>query len=171
MSASVSPEMPAPATRKDRGRRILLLALVVVVVLALLGAVAAFLVAPRLCGLTEPERHGLSCDIPLPAGARFTNQPNLPQSPGISTETWAFTVPGQQAHAVAQVYTQRLPGAGWRCVTDSVLADLSQKSDEQVVALNGNRGISVVVSLDPPDTVVHLLIAVSTFPHAASGTC
>ena len=171
MSAFVSPEMPQPTTRKGRGRRMLLLALVVVVVLALLGAVGVFFVAPRLCGLTEPERHGLACDIPLPAGARFTNQPDLPQSPGITTEAWAFTVLGEQTHAVAQVYTQRLPGAGWRCVQDSVLADLPQNSQEQVIALNGSRGISVMVSLSLPDTAAHLLITVGTFPHAAEGTC
>lgn len=171
MSASVSPEIPAPAARKGHRRRILLLALVVVIVLALLGAVGAFFVAPRLCGLTEPERHGLSCDIPLPSGARFTNQPDLPQSPGISTEAWAFTVPGRQAHAVAQVYSQRLPSDGWKCVTASVLASLPQNSQEQVVALNGNRSLSVTVALGPPDNVVHLLIAVSTFPHATEGQC
>jgi hypothetical protein len=143
----------------------------VVVILALLGAVGAFFVAPRLCGLTEPERHGLSCDIPLPTGAGFTSQPNLPQSPGISTETWAFSVPGQQAHAIAQFYAQRLPGSGWRCVQDSVLADLPQKSQEQVVALNGNRALSITVTLGPSDTAAQLVIAVSTFPRAPEGTC
>jgi hypothetical protein len=171
MSASVSPEMPQPTTRKGRGRRMFLIALVVVVVLALLGAVAAFFVAPRLCGLTEPERHGLSCDIPLPSGARFTNQPALPQSPGITTEAWAFTVPGEQAHSVAQVYSQRLPGAGWRCVTASVLADLPQNSQEHGAALNGNRGLSVTVIEGPPDNVTRLLIAVSTFPQTPPGAC
>ncbi len=171
MSASVSPEMPAPATRKGRSRRMLVIALAVVVVLALAGAAGAFFVAPRLCGLTESERHGLPCDIPLPTGARFTSQPNLPQTPGITTEAWAFTVPGEQAHAVAQVYSQRLPGAGWRCVTASVLADLPQNGQEQVVALNGNRGISVNVTLSPPDHLLRLLIVVSTFPHAAEGAC
>lgn len=171
MSASVSPEMPTSATRNRPGRRMLLIALVVVVVLALLGTVAVFFVAPRLCGLTEPERHGLACDIPLPTGARFTNQPNLPQSPGISTETWAFTVPGEQAHAVAQFYSQHLPGSGWRCVTSSVLANLPQNNQEQVVALNGNRSLSITVTSGPPDTVAHLIIAVSTFPDAAQGAC
>ena len=170
MSASVSPEMPQPATRKGRGRRMLLLALVVVVILALLGAVAAFFLAPRLCGLTEPERHGLACDIPLPTGARYTNQPDLPQSPGITTEVWAFTVPGQQAHAVAQVYSQRLPGDGWRCVTASVLADQPQ-SEEQVIALNGNRALSVTVTDGPPNTGLRLLIAVATFPQTPPGAC
>lgn len=171
MSVSDSPETPASATRKNRSRRTLVVVLVVVVVLALLGAVGAIFVAPRLCSLTEPERHGLSCDIPLPAGARFTSQPNLPQSPGISTESWAFTVPGQQAHAIAQFYSQHLPSSGWRCVTSSVLANLPQNSQEQVVALNGNRSLSITVTLGPPDNVAHLIIAVSTFPNAAQGAC
>ena len=171
MSASVSPELPVPATQKRHGRRLLVIALAVVVVLALAGTAGAFFVAPRLCGLTEPERHGLPCDIPLPTGARFTNQPALPQTPGITTEAWAFTVPGEQAHAIAQLYSQRLPGSGWRCVTASALVDAPQSGQEQVVALNGARGLTINVTLSPPDQVLRLLIVVSTFAHPAEGAC
>lgn len=171
-ASSASPEMPTPATGVRRGRVSLILALVVVLVLVLVGAVGVFFVAPRLCGLTEPARHGLACDIPLPAGAQFAGQPNPGSQPaGITAQAWSFTVSDAQVHPLADLYRTRLSGVGWRCVQTSVLSDLPQKSQEQVVALNGNRALSVMVTLGPPDNVLHLLIVVTTFAHAAEGAC
>lgn len=171
-ASSASPEMPTSAPRVGRGRRSLILALVVVLVLMLVGAAGLFFVAPRLCGLTEPVRHGLACDIPLPAGAQFAGQPNPGSQPaGITAQAWSFTVSNSQVHAVADLYSTHLPGAGWRCVQASVVSDLPQNSQEQVVALSGNRALSVMVTLGPPDNVIHLLIVVSTFAHAAGGAC
>jgi hypothetical protein len=31
-------------------------------------------VPPRLCLITEPERHGLACDVPLPPPLRTNTQ-------------------------------------------------------------------------------------------------
>ena len=166
-AASRSPEMPLPTPRMSRGRRLLILALVVVLVLALLGAVGAFFVAPRLCGLAEPARHGLACDIPLPAGAQFTGQPNPgPQLSGVTTETWAFTVSGAQAQVdtVTNLYKTRLPGAGWQCVQANVLPDSAENSQALVVAINGNRALSVTVTRGSPDNVLRLLILVGVSP-------
>jgi len=174
MTASESPEMPTPAPRKGSGRRPLLIALVVVLVLVLVGVAGAFFVAPRLCGLTEPARHGLACDIPLPAGAQFTGQPNPgAQISGVTAEAWSFTVSGAgaQVDTVTNLYTTHLPGAGWQCVQTIELSDAPENGQALVAAINGNHALSVTLTLSQPDHVLRLLILVGSFPHAAPGGC
>src|SRR5690348_4723252 len=115
-ASSASPELPTSAAREGRGRRPLIITLVVVLVLALVGGVGAFFVAPRLCGLTEPTRHGLACDIPLPAGAQFAGQPDPgAQISGVTAEAWSFTVSGAgaQVDTVTDLYKTQLLSAGW----------------------------------------------------------
>lgn len=175
-NSSASPEMPTPvpAPRKGHGRRPLLIVLVVVLILVLVGAASAFFVAPRLCGLTEPERHGLACDIPLPTGAQFTGQPNPgSQISGVTAEAWSFTVSGDgaQVATVTDLYKTHLPSVGWQCVQATVQSDSPENTQALVVAINGNRALSVTVTLGPPDNVLHLLILVGGFPHAAPGGC
>lgn len=173
-AASRSPEMPLPAPRMSRGRRLLILALVAVLVLVLVGAAGVFLIAPRLCGLTEPTRHGLACDIPLPAGAQFAGQPTPgSQLSGVTAEAWSFTLSGAgaQVDTVTNLYKTQLPSAGWQCVQANVLSDSPENSQEMVLALNGNRALSVTVTRGPPDNMLHLLILVGRFPHAAPGGC
>ena len=114
-ASSASPEISEPAPRKGRGRRPLIIALVVVLVLVLIAAASVFFVAPRLCGLTEPARHGLACDIPLPAGAQFAGQPNPgAQISGVTAEAWSFTVSGTgaQVDTVTDLYKNISPARG-----------------------------------------------------------
>jgi hypothetical protein len=40
-----------------------------------------------------------------------------------------------------------------------------------VAAINGNRALSVTLTLSQPDHVLRLLILVGSFPHAAPGNC
>ncbi|HEX5548792.1 MAG TPA: hypothetical protein VFX24_15390, partial [Ktedonobacterales bacterium] len=72
---------------------------------------------------------------------------------------------------VTDLYKTHLPGAGWQCVQTSVLADSPQISQALVVAINGNRVLSVTVTVSLPDNALHLLILVGSFPHAALGGC
>lgn len=173
-ASSTSPEMPMSAPQKSRSRRPLIIALVVVLVLALVGAASAFFVAPRLCGLTEPARHGLACDIPLPAGAHFAGQPNPgAQISGVAAEAWSFTVSGAgaQVDTVTDLYKTQLPSAGWACVQTIELSDSPENGQALVAAINGNRALSVTLTLGPPDHALSLLILVGSFPHAAPGGC
>ncbi len=173
-ASSASPEMPMPTPQMGRSRRPLIIALIVVLFLVLLGATGAFLVAPRLCGLTEPARHGLTCDIPLPAGAQFAGQPNPgPQLSGVTAETWSFTVSGAgaQVDTVSDLYATHLPGAGWQCVQTIMLSDSTENGQALVAALNGNRALSITLTRASPDNVLRLLILVGSFPHAAPGGC
>src|SRR5215467_7788989 len=110
------PPMPAPPP-PARGRRALLVALIVLVILVG-GGIAGYVVAgPRLCALTEPERHGLPCDIPLPDGARYVGPEQSPPPPtGVTVSSWVFTVTVTDASSLNALYLKRLPTSGWTCL-------------------------------------------------------
>lgn len=171
---SISPTLNTTGAPSTQSKRIpaLTRVLVTLVVLALAGVVVGvFLVGPRLCGLTEPERHGLACDIPLPANAKFAEQPDPGSGPvGGSIEAWAYTVPAADAGNIADLYARRLPEEGWTCLQTNKV-DLLGSAEATVVALNGNQAISVALNPTSTPGIAQLLIVVTTFPRAPSGTC
>ncbi len=69
---SLPTDPPAPSASPARRRRGLWLGLgIAVLALGLLCGASAVLAGPRLCAVTEPQSHGLACDIPLPPNATF----------------------------------------------------------------------------------------------------
>jgi len=44
---------------------------IAVLALGFFAGISAVFAGPRLCAVTEPQRHGLACDIPLPPNATF----------------------------------------------------------------------------------------------------
>jgi len=94
MDSSASPSQPA------RSRRWLWIALIIALVAVLLAAVGTFVVAPRLCGVTEPQRHGLDCDIPLPPNTTFKEFLPTPGAVGVSTKTYDFHAPDTTEQAI-----------------------------------------------------------------------
>jgi hypothetical protein len=127
MDSSSSPPQPA------RSRRWIWIALIVALAITLLAGVGAFVVAPRLCGVTEPQRHGLDCDIPLPAYATYLGLLPAPSAVGVSTKTYDFHVPDTTEQAIKDFYAQRLPSSGWKCVNHDDPVD--------VTAFQGTRGV------------------------------
>ena len=79
-----------------------------------------FVVAPRLCGVTEPQRHGLDCDIPLPPNTTFREFLPTPGAVGVSTKTYDFHTPDTTEQAIKDFYAQRLPSNGWKCVNHEI---------------------------------------------------
>ncbi|HEX3271327.1 MAG TPA: hypothetical protein VHR15_11805 [Ktedonobacterales bacterium] len=158
MDSSSSPSQPA------RSRRWLWIALIVVLALALLVGVGALVVAPRLCGVTEPQRHGLDCDIPLPPNTTYLGLLPTPSAVGVSTKTYDFHVPDTTEQAIKDFYAQRLPSSGWKCVNHEDPVD--------VTAFQGTRAVGVSSLASGGEAAgVELAISVSTFSKAFPDSC
>jgi hypothetical protein len=151
---------PSPAPVPARSRRPLVIALIILVVVVGVGAVGSLVVAPRLCALTEPERHGLPCDAPLPAGARFASEQVSPSGDPIVTQTWVFTISPPYAAGAAQAYVDRLRQTGWSCAFTAGPPDnfaiSALKGDTQLTVggkpLLGPPARSITFSIDLVDT-------------------
>jgi hypothetical protein len=127
-------------------------------VLVVLVSVSAVLVAPRLCGVTEPQRHGLACDIPLPPNTTFDREVVSPAGavPGVSTQNLQYHVSNTANDAIKAFYAQQLPGKGWKCVSTEVPLIIS--------AQQGNRGLAVIVApSDGTSGDVTMIVSVTTF--------
>ncbi|HEY7021236.1 MAG TPA: hypothetical protein VH349_08965 [Ktedonobacterales bacterium] len=148
-SAETASRSARPPSRWRRG---LLLGLIAALVIVGCG-VGAYFIGPQPCFPPNPTRHGLPCDVALPAHATFHDHQNSRYfgSEGTgSGETWTFTVTGTSLAQVSAFYAQRLPGTGWRCVaTDDTTA---------VISGWGNHR-RVIVQASPPD--------ITTFPDSA----
>jgi len=170
------------ATRKRaflarRGTRVALVGLLVLILA--LGAFAVFAVPRFFCGVVQSARHGLSCDVPLPAQAAFVSQSDVPGVQGITTEQWVYTIPGTTVHSVHDLYVQQLPADSWGCLhpTDAQTPRLGLFM-ANVFALSGNRTVRVVIRYAnqpqgfEPTGDIQLLIQLSTFPTSTtSHTC
>ena len=158
MDSSASPSQPA------HSRRWLWITLIIALVVVLLAAVGAFVVAPRLCGVTEPQRHGLDCDIPLPPNTAYLGLLPTPGAVGVSTKTYDFHVPDTTEQAIKDFYAQRLPANGWKCVNhdDPII----------VTATQGTRSVGVSSLASGGEAAgVELAISVITFSKAFPDTC
>jgi len=158
MDSSASPTQPA------RSRRWLWIALIVALALALLVGVGALVVAPRLCGVTESQRHDLDCDIPLPPNTTFVGFLPTPGAVGVSTKAYDFHAPNTTEQAIKDFYAQHLPESGWKCVNH----------DDPVVvtAVQGTRAVGVSSLASGGEAAgVELAISVSTFSKPFSDTC
>lgn len=171
MSISSGAHTSDVATR--RGRRGLWIALAILLaLLVVVGGVGLF-GAPQLCTLTNSNRHGLACDIPLPSNAHFVRQQADPSAPA-PTQRWFYLVSGSSIHAVADLYARQLPDRGWRCVdVVNTQAPGVPQVEASVTAIDGNRGIGVGAQR-PPNTIpnahpadVLLVIGVTTFATVA----
>jgi hypothetical protein len=140
------------------------IALIIALAIAVLAGVGAFVVAPRHCGVIEPQRHGLDCDIPLPANATFKGLLPSPDTVGVTTRTYDFHVPDIIEQAVHDFYVQRLPSGGWTCV--------GKDDPTGATALQGTRGVAVgSLSSGGEAAGVELAISVSTFPKDMGASC
>jgi hypothetical protein len=158
MDSSSSPPQPA------RSRRWIWIALIIALTIALLAGVGALVVAPRLCGVTEPQRHGLDCDIPLPPNTTFVGFLPTPGAVGVSTKTYDFHVPDTTEQAIRDFYVERLPSSGWKCVSKDVPTGAT--------ALQGTRGVAVGSLASGGEAAgVELAVSVSTFTKDPSGSC
>jgi hypothetical protein len=126
--------------------------------LLLLVGVGAVFIAPRLCGLTEPQRHGLACDIPVPPNATFDRTVEPPAGPqaGIEQQNLLFHASYTAPDAIHTFYSQQLPTKGWTCVnTDDPIT---------VAATRGKRAVSIVLSpLAQEGADVPFVVSVQTF--------
>lgn len=158
MDSSASPSQPA------HSRRWLWIALIIALVVVLLAGVGAFVVAPRLCGVTEPQRHDLDCDIPLPPNTTYLGLLPTPGAVGVSTKTYDFHVPDTTEQAIKDFYAQHLPSNGWKCVNhdDPII----------VTATQGTRSVGVSSLASGGEAAgVELAISVITFSKAFPDTC
>jgi len=160
LSMDSSSSSPQPA----RSRRWVWIALIAALVLALLIGVGALVVAPRLCGVTESQRHGLDCDIPLPPNATYLGLLPTPGAVGITTKAYDFHVPDTTEQAIKEFYAQHLPSSGWKCV--------NQDDPVAVTAVQGTRAVGVSSLASGGEAAgVELAISVSTFAKAFSDSC
>jgi hypothetical protein len=160
LSMDSSSSSPQPA----RSRRWLWIAIIAALVLALLIGVGALVVAPRLCGVTESQRHGLDCDIPLPPNTTFLEFLPAPDAVGVTTKTYDFHTPGTTEQAVKDFYAQRLPSSGWKCVNhdDPIIVTANQET----------RAVSVSSLASGGEAAgVELAISVITFSKSFPNTC
>jgi hypothetical protein len=116
------------------------------------------IVVPRLCGVTEPQRHGLACDIPLPPNTTFDRQVELPGGnlSGVASQTLQYHVANTTNDAIHTFYVQQLPTKGWKCIRGDDPTAIS--------GAQGNRGLTI--GLAPPSgssSDVTLVISVATF--------
>jgi hypothetical protein len=160
LSMDSSSSSPQPA----RSRRWVWIALIAALVLALLIGVGALVIAPRLCSVTNSQRHGLDCDIPLPPNTTFLGFLPTPDAVGVTTKTYDFHTPGTTEQAIKDFYAQRLPSSGWKCV--------NQDDPVAVTAVQGTRAVGVSSLASGGEAAgVELAISVSTFSKAFSDSC
>jgi hypothetical protein len=161
---SLSMDSTPAAPQPGRSRRWLWIALIIILVVVLLAGVGALLVAPRLCGVTESQRHGLDCDIPLPPNTTFIQFLPTPDAVGVTTKTYDFHTPGTSEREIKDFYAQRLPSNGWKCV--------NHDDPVTVTANQGTRGVSVSSLASGGEAAgVELAISVITFAKAFPDTC
>jgi hypothetical protein len=127
-------------------------------IIALLGTHIAVVVPPRLCLITEPERHGLACDVPLPPTAVFERivEINGEIPPGVEIQNLQLQVRDATPDEVRTFYLQQLPLKGWTCAkVENAHISTAQK---------GNRDLSVVL-MSPAETGgrMVMLITMETF--------
>jgi hypothetical protein len=134
------------------------IALFVLLDITLLGTLIAVLVPPRLCLVTEPERHGLACDVPLPSTAVFerTVEINDEIPPGVEIQNLQFQVRDTTTDEVRAFYFQQLPLKGWTCA--------KVENAHIITSRQGNRDLSVAL-MPPAETGgrVVMLITMETF--------
>jgi hypothetical protein len=136
---SLPSDAASPSTPPMRRRRGLWLGLgIALLVVILIVGVGAVFVAPRLCGVTEPQRHGLACDIPLPPNATFVRTFEPPAGTPPGSEILLFHASNTTPDAIHTFYEQQLPSKGWTCV---------QTGDPLTVrATQGKRSVSIVLA-------------------------
>jgi hypothetical protein len=163
MSLSVDPS--SSPSQPGRSRRWLWIALIIAPLVVLQAGVGTLFVAPRLCGVTEPQRHGLDCDIPLPANATFLSQLPTPSEPaGVTTKILDYHVPYSTEQSIHDFYVQRLPTSGWNC------ANKGQPID--VRAIQGKRSVTISsVASGGEAAGVEMAISVSTFSKDMTDSC
>jgi hypothetical protein len=125
MAPTPSLSQPQPARRSQTLTRWLVVALIVVVALGALFGGFEYLASSHsalagVCGQLSFMRHGLPCDIPLPAdvGFRFTTKDTT--ADGNPYTGWTFTT-AQSSDAIKQLYIQGLHADGWPCATAAQL--------------------------------------------------
>ena len=95
--------------------------------------------APRLCAVTEPQRHGLACDIPLPPNTTFER--TVAPYDGVEHSNFGQDLQYQVAHtstdAIVAFYRQQLPDKGWKCV---------QTIGGIIVAVQGKRTLGIALA-------------------------
>jgi hypothetical protein len=161
---SLSMDSPSSSPQPARSRRWLWIALIVALAIVLLAGVETLVIAPRLCGVVESQRHGLDCDIPLPPNTTFMGFLPTPGAVAITTKTYDFHVPGTTEQAIKDFYAQHLPSSGWKCV--------NQDDPVAVTAVQGTRAVGVSSLASGGEAAgVELAISVSTFSKAFSDSC
>jgi hypothetical protein len=143
---------PSPRSRPlQRWRRV---ALFILLDFALLGTLIAVVVPPRLCLITEPERHGLACDVPLPPTAVFehTVEINGEIPPGVEVLNLQFQVRDATSDEVRAFYLQQLPLKGWACA--------KVENAHIITSHQGNRELSVVL-MPPAETGGRVLMNIT----------
>jgi hypothetical protein len=169
-----APAEVAPAQRK-RARWPLIVG--VVLLLALLGSGAAYTAInlPRGCGIFGASRHGVPCDVPLPAGATYVRPFSLPGGPpaGVTEQGWVFSVPHTSGKALHDFYAAQLTASGWRCVQDSTagvpLSSDSLYAEPQYFA-GGKNTIALVITYSSTGDTGDLFIDAQDL-HAPIGAC
>jgi hypothetical protein len=162
------PSNPAPSPiPPQRSRRGLWIGLsVALLLLVLLVGVGALFVAPQLCTVTEPQRQGLACDIPLPPNTTFDREVSLPggELPGVPSQSLQYHVANTTPDQISSFYTQRLPANGWKCVRGDIPSVISGQQERR----------SVIVSLHPVSgstSDVTIIISVLTFNKELGDDC
>jgi hypothetical protein len=129
------------------------------------AGVGALFVAPRLCGVTEPQRHGLDCDIPLPANATFLSQLPTPSEPaGVATKIYDYHVPYSTELSIHDFYVQRLPSSGWKCANKEPLIEVQAIQEKRSVTISS-------VASGGEAAGVEMAISVSTFSKDVTDSC
>jgi hypothetical protein len=91
----------------------LLLPLALLAALLVTGGIYTALNLPRQCGLFGAARHGLACEVPLPAGAMYQSEATQSGIP-----VWAFLDASTSYQRLHDFFAQQLPSNGWGCVQD-----------------------------------------------------
>jgi hypothetical protein len=115
---------------------------VLLLLLAAGSALFIMVMAPRLCAVTEPQRHGLACDIPLPPNTTFDRAwaPVGGVEHANSEQRLLYQVAHMTTDAIVVFYRQHLPTTSWHCV---------QVRDDGISAAQGKRTLGIVLA--PPE--------------------
>jgi hypothetical protein len=152
-----SPKSPNPAqapasvapARRRRPRWPLIVGAVLLAAVVIAGATYTAINLPRGCGVFSAARHGMPCDVPLPAGATYERPVALPDESvsGITEQGWSFSVAHTNGHALHDFYKEQLAASGWSCVLDSTVGlpngDQVFAAPETFTASKDTRGLVI----------------------------
>jgi hypothetical protein len=115
--------------------------------------------------VNEPQRHGLACDIPLPANTTFDHELKSPGDfmPGVTSVILQYHVANGTLESVREFYTQRLPSSGWKCVDASNVGGIEARQDKRILA--------VLLPQTGDATGIAMRVEVSTFSKDVSDSC